>query len=224
MRKVSTTLVLGALVAAGLSVAAPASAAVVDFQNLPVGSCSFIGGSAASGGFTFTAAVGGNSIFSCDAGVLAQNTSRAIVSANGLGTITFAPTAGGTFALNAFDAGSRTADFELNQSSNQSATGILVEGLSGANVIASTSFTFNGFSFSTFTLSNAFSGLTSARITPTGPNVSREFVLDNVRVNEAFAGGAVPEPATWAMLFLGFGGLGYTMRRKRQAGVRVRFA
>ena len=32
-------------------------------------------------------------------------------------------------------------------------------------------------------------------------------------------GGAVPEPATWAMLLLGFGAVGYALRRGR--GVKV---
>ena len=35
---------------------------------------------------------------------------------------------------------------------------------------------------------------------------------------------AVPEPATWAMMFLGFGGMGYALRRRPQAGARIRFA
>lgn len=33
--------------------------------------------------------------------------------------------------------------------------------------------------------------------------------------------GAVPEPATWAMMLLGFGGIGMTMRRRRQAGNKL---
>jgi hypothetical protein len=36
--------------------------------------------------------------------------------------------------------------------------------------------------------------------------------------------GGVPEPATWAMMLFGFGGLGYAMRRRSAPGVRVRFA
>lgn len=35
-----------------------------------------------------------------------------------------------------------------------------------------------------------------------------------------FAPGAVPEPATWAMMLFGFGAIGFTMRRKRAAALR----
>lgn len=38
------------------------------------------------------------------------------------------------------------------------------------------------------------------------------------------AAAAVPEPATWAMMFIGFGGLGMAMRRRKPAGARIRFA
>ena len=34
---------------------------------------------------------------------------------------------------------------------------------------------------------------------------------------------AVPEPATWAMMLLGFGAIGFGMRRRRSDTVRVRF-
>ena len=35
---------------------------------------------------------------------------------------------------------------------------------------------------------------------------------------------AVPEPATWAMMMLGFGSMGYAMRRKNKVSTRIRFA
>ena len=35
---------------------------------------------------------------------------------------------------------------------------------------------------------------------------------------------AVPEPATWAMMLLGFGALGYAMRRRPKVSTRIRFA
>ena len=34
----------------------------------------------------------------------------------------------------------------------------------------------------------------------------------------------VPEPATWAMMMLGLGGMGYAMRRKSKVRARIRFA
>lgn len=38
------------------------------------------------------------------------------------------------------------------------------------------------------------------------------------------ATGAVPEPATWAMMLLGFGGIGFSIRRRRKAGAMAQFA
>jgi hypothetical protein len=45
------------------------------------------------------------------------------------------------------------------------------------------------------------------------------FRLDGVTVNSA-----VPEPATWLMMILGFGALGATMRRRRNAHLTVSYA
>jgi len=44
------------------------------------------------------------------------------------------------------------------------------------------------------------------------------------QVNFSFTSGAVPEPGTWAMMLLGFFGLGAAMRRKPATATRVRFA
>jgi hypothetical protein len=43
-----------------------------------------------------------------------------------------------------------------------------------------------------------------------GPNGLRIFATDSA------ATGAVPEPATWAMMLLGFGGIGFSLRRRRR--------
>jgi hypothetical protein len=40
----------------------------------------------------------------------------------------------------------------------------------------------------------------------------------------SFASGAVPEPATWAMLILGFGVIGTALRRQRKVTTKVAFA
>lgn len=44
---------------------------------------------------------------------------------------------------------------------------------------------------------------------------------DTVTVN---VGGAVPEPATWAMMLAGVGAVGFAMRRRQKASTSVRFA
>lgn len=38
------------------------------------------------------------------------------------------------------------------------------------------------------------------------------------------ANAAVPEPATWAMMLLGFGAMGYAVRRRGKVDARIRFA
>lgn len=42
--------------------------------------------------------------------------------------------------------------------------------------------------------------------------------------NITFTPGAIPEPGTWAMMLMGFGGLGYVMRRRRSTETKVSFA
>lgn len=44
--------------------------------------------------------------------------------------------------------------------------------------------------------------------------------LDNISLNPA----AVPEPATWAMMLLGFGAIGFALRRRRQLGALQQLA
>lgn len=45
--------------------------------------------------------------------------------------------------------------------------------------------------------------------------------LDNIKLDRV---GAVPEPATWMMLVMGFGLIGFAMRRRQQTSMRVTFA
>lgn len=51
---------------------------------------------------------------------------------------------------------------------------------------------------------------------PDGYNVG----LDNIRFEaQAMTSGAVPEPATWAMMILGFGASGWALRRRARVGI-----
>ena len=83
---------------------------------------------------------------------------------------------------------------------------------------------FGGVSLFSATNSAAF-GYTNFSTTATALGVSTDlafnfrhdpslFALDNVSVTAV--NGAVPEPATWAMMLIGFGAMGVSMRRRRR--------
>jgi hypothetical protein len=68
-------------------------------------------------------------------------------------------------------------------------------------------------------LSGAFTGdaLNSAPVLKIGngsPGSQIDFV-DNISIVQTSGGNAIPEPAGWAMMILGFGGVGATLRRRR---------
>lgn len=48
--------------------------------------------------------------------------------------------------------------------------------------------------------------------------------FDNITLGASTPGGAVPEPATWAMMMIGFGAMGGALRRRRTVTTRIRFA
>lgn len=69
---------------------------------------------------------------------------------------------------------------------------------------------------------NAFNG-TFKSVTMTFANGATVDDVRQFRIGAAPTA-AVPEPATWAMMLLGFGAIGFGMRRRRSDTVRVRFA
>lgn len=218
MNKVKLSLFVAAcLLAVGFN--QPVFAHVIDFSDVQGARCSPALPVLQSGGFTFRPA-GINVLYACGPLELAQNRTRAIASVwGGPGTITFEPSNGGVFSLGGFGAGSVTTRNHTSTESGLTATGLLVEGLSGSNVVASSQVTLNGLKFSTFAFDSSFSNLTSVKITPTGKSNIAIFALDNVYINEPV--GAVPEPTTWAMMILGFGMIGFAMRRQSsKAGIR----
>ncbi|QNN66297.1 PEP-CTERM sorting domain-containing protein [Sphingomonas rhizophila] len=52
--------------------------------------------------------------------------------------------------------------------------------------------------------------------------LSLNVVQFNLPVGAAPSVGAVPEPGTWAMMLMGFGAIGFGMRRKNNASLRLR--
>jgi hypothetical protein len=80
--------------------------------------------------------------------------------------------------------------------------------------------TLNGVSFNAVTTGTAdFYTLFNQLVVSGNPNTL--FISGTSGGNAAYSGtltfaaGAVPEPGTWAMMLLGFGGIGFAMRRKR---------
>lgn len=62
--------------------------------------------------------------------------------------------------------------------------------------------------------------LSALRLTSTG-NID-QFKQNSINLIPAVA--AVPEPSTWMMMMLGFAGVGFSMRRKKQSVSRIQFA
>jgi hypothetical protein len=58
----------------------------------------------------------------------------------------------------------------------------------------------------------------------TGSQGNNDPLIDGVSFQTADVTGSVPEPATWAMMLLGFAGIGHAMRRRAKVSVHTRFA
>jgi hypothetical protein len=95
--------------------------------------------------------------------------------------------------------------FSLADGTTQVVTGAILAALPGMDANGSqTSFTTNG--RLTFSFDSAITAVTMA---------SGGYSLEIGDVGAVLVGAAVPEPATWAMMILGFGGVGTLMRRRR---------
>lgn len=77
----------------------------------------------------------------------------------------------------------------------------------------SSSGSFLGGGVSLLTLTSSEVAIEQVDLTPS--------VGDQLIVDVTFAGPSAPDPATWAMMLVGFAGLGYAGYRRRQASVRA---
>lgn len=108
---------------------------------------------------------------------------------------TITKTGGGTFDLNSIDMAVSWYDPNSTET-------ISVNGSSLTITSTLTTYNFNLHGVSSVTISGV-------------PSNSGYWLADNIN----YSAGGVPEPATWAMMLVGFGGLGAMMRSRRQAAV-----
>ncbi|WP_207912446.1 PEPxxWA-CTERM sorting domain-containing protein [Parafrankia sp. BMG5.11] len=133
---------------------------------------------------------------------------------DGLGELTFSLENGGTFT---------SAEFNILASVGGLVT---LSALDSANMIIESIMPTVGISGQNFFgfLADASTPISSIQITAApGTRISS---ISQVRVGGVSAAtpGAVPEPATWAMMLFGFGAVGFGMRRRRsKEKVRVRY-
>lgn len=123
--------------------------------------------------------------------------------------------AAGTYSLSWLAAG--RAGYGGDQGYN-----VLLDGSALFNGSTSTGQAFTAVSTDSFTL--AVAGLHT--LTFQGLVVGDQTAfIDNVAIQPvATATAAVPEPATWALMMLGFGGVGHAMRRRPKLAVRTHLA
>jgi hypothetical protein len=215
--------VLGGLTAMG-AVGAPAQAAVLlctgnnctaTSENVLVTS----GTGATISGSTQDSNLGVLFSSTTDASLIGGANGQADVSsADGLlNSLTFALTGGATFTSAIFNL------FPLPGNVANEATSVIINYTSPNGTAGSQSINTNGQNF-IGVYTTAGERLTSVTFVAdpitTGIQDLRQLRLGGA----AAATPAVPEPATWAMMLFGFGGLGYAMRRRTQTSARIRFA
>lgn len=127
-------------------------------------------------------------------------------SSNSIWTLTKA--GGEAFSLNAFDFASAAYD------GYSAATSLTLTGRLANKSSVTQTFSPVAGGFQTFAVSPAFSNVMSVTFNAFGDRNRSAF--DNIRVDETTVS-AAPEPATWAMMILGFGFAGVALRRRVKA-------
>lgn len=191
------------------AVATPATAQVVTYTNQS--SFGAATTNATTNGFTFTGNTYLSGPYTAGPVTFSTNTSDTLIGYNDAYGVPY-------ISDNNYDnSGSNT----FTISSTGTALGLLLGSYNGA---ATYSYLVNGVG-GTISLpsrnATTFLGFTSM----SGPISATFTVLDGVGANSELdvtsfitasaVSGAVPEPATWAMMLLGFGGIGIALRRKR---------
>jgi hypothetical protein len=163
-----------------------------------------------AGSFGYTAAASTSSFFGAGSGAdhwLSTNTAT--------DSITFSGFTGGVSGFGGFFFGSDISGAFAAGSVTLTATD--ASGTSTFTITNATTSSFLG-----FVSSGPLLSATLTAVQPTsGPLWS---TANDLTLAGAAATPGVPEPATWAMLLMGFGAVGFAMRRRPSVSTRVRFA
>jgi len=188
MRKFVRSVIAGTLLGASL----PASADVLSFTGSVTGVSTLVGADASCAPLQFRSIIDpSNTVGTSSLGDFKYSTSTCLSLGGGASFGTFAIDFGEDQFNGTFDGGSTPTDVP-----GISDTEWLFTIVGGTGRFLNASGTFDG------------TGLADARTRPT--HVSVDFV-GNVNAP------AVPEPASWALMLLGFGGIGLLARRRRRS-------
>jgi hypothetical protein len=212
------TLLLAASAGAALA-AVPANAAIVDFNATPTGS---LAEGTNIGGIVFTTALGGG--LSVDNfGDQSNNSQALIVSSDTDGNFLRGAIAGSATALS-LDFGNDDGSFSipgdlawLNLYSGATLINTVTVALNRDDIMNQT-ISYSGAAFDNFSF--AYTNSAGSPFTGGGgTSIGLQEIVDNINFTP-FIGGAVPEPSTWAMMLVGFGFMGFAMRRRQRVAVR----
>ena len=195
--------------------AGTANALVIDFEDVGSGDCAGAIPPVQSRGFRFRGNPEDPNMYICNAGVIQNNTSAALINANSRSIISMRPRQWGIFTLHSFFAGGRTEDFNPDQPVTlyDLATGIDILGhlLGGGTVSTSIALdTTVPYDWEQFFLPGTFTNLTSVVFTAQGNGPRPEFLIDDIVVTPQ----AIPEPASLMLMSLGL----FALMAKRRRG------
>lgn len=193
-------LALGALAAVSgmVAIASPTYATTINFDDISVSPGNYVAIASPYQGLNWSDVYVENNIAGngYDTGIVSQSNAAL----NGFGTQASFSAASGTFA---FISGYFTGAFGTENivvSDNLGDSKIFQ-----VNASTPTLETFN------------WNGVSTVSVDAVSDGSGTQIVFDNLTVNTS----AVPEPATWAMMLVGFGGLGAVMRTRRKMSAAV---